>query len=247
MIVIPTNPSATNGGGNVTDLNVKVLPNKISWRDIDEANIFINCISMKNANNIYGLATTSEPHEMKNSEWGAVAYLTHSKYGRNGTEITINDNGLRYTGGNNYVSNIDQSTTGNIYGIYDMSGGSWEYVAAGLTSNVTSIFGSLTGFAEKYVNRYNGSSNDSETNYTANSSKYGDAVYETSNSDNSSSGSWYDDNSHFVRSSNPFFGRGGQNITSNGGGLFALNNAYGGTVGSFRFPPDPCCVVLGLA
>ena len=42
--------------------------------------------------NIYGLATSdADSHLMKNSEWGAVAYLTHSKYGRNGEEITINN------------------------------------------------------------------------------------------------------------------------------------------------------------
>ena len=144
-----TEPSATDGGGDVTGtstststLNIKVLPNTISWRSITEANIFTNCLSMKNTNNIYGLATTSEPHEMKSTEWGAVAYLAHSKYGRNATEITINDNTSYYTGGGNYSSNVVQSTTGNVYGIYDINGGSFEYVAAGLTANVTSTFGS---------------------------------------------------------------------------------------------------------
>ena len=217
-----TNPSATNGGGNVTDLNVKVLPNTISWRSITEANIFTNCLSMKNTNNIYGLATTSEPHEMKNSEWGAVAYLTHSKYGRNGTEIGIND-GSYYTGENNYVSNVEQSTTGNVYGIYDMSGGAWEYTAAGLTANVTSIFGSITGFAEKYVNRYNGSSSDGTENYNANSGKYGDAVYETSNPASSNTGSWNGRCANFVSSSDPFFARGGDYLISRAAGTCAFS------------------------
>ena len=35
-------------------------------------------------------AETTESHMIKNSEWGAVAYLTESKYGRNGTEISVN-------------------------------------------------------------------------------------------------------------------------------------------------------------
>ena len=59
-------------------------------------------------------------HMMKNSEWGAVAYLTHSKYGLDGKEIAINDNS-NYTGGGRgeaYKTNINQSSTGNVYGIY---------------------------------------------------------------------------------------------------------------------------------
>lgn len=31
---------------------------------------------------------------MKNSQWGAVAYLSQSKYGQNGTEITVNNANL---------------------------------------------------------------------------------------------------------------------------------------------------------
>ena len=32
-------------------------------------------------------ATNLNSHMLKNSEWGAVAYLTESKYGRNGEEV----------------------------------------------------------------------------------------------------------------------------------------------------------------
>lgn len=77
-----------------------------------------------------------ESHLIKNSEWGAVAYLTHSKYGRNGTEVEINDNGeICYTGGTQDLSTIydsavngkaKQSSTGNATGIYDLSGNATE-------------------------------------------------------------------------------------------------------------------------
>ena len=83
---------------------------------------------------------------MKNSEWGAVSCLTHSQYGRNGHEIYINNNENYVTGiagdsasansskgtTNQYNTEAGQmaSTTGNIYGIYDLSGGTCEYVAA---------------------------------------------------------------------------------------------------------------------
>ena len=41
--------------------------------------------------NIYGLNSSStDSHLMKNSEWGAVSYLSQSKYGLDGTEIVIN-------------------------------------------------------------------------------------------------------------------------------------------------------------
>ena len=63
---------------------------------------------------------------IKNMEWGAVAYLKQSQYGLEDVDIAINNNGTTYyTGGgasNAYKDNITQSTTGNIYGVYDMSG-----------------------------------------------------------------------------------------------------------------------------
>ena len=66
-------------------------------------------------------------HMVKNSEWGAVAYLTHSQYGRNGNAIKQNSTYWKNcTGGgtgNSYITNKLQSTTGNVYGVYDMSGG----------------------------------------------------------------------------------------------------------------------------
>ena len=45
---------------------------------------------------------------MKNDEWGAVAYLSKSKYGKN-AEVDINDDSSYYTGGgsgNAYVNNV---------------------------------------------------------------------------------------------------------------------------------------------
>lgn len=85
---------------------------------------------------------------MKNVEWGAISYLLNSKYGKN-TDITINDNSEYYTGGGietAYISNVAQSTTGNIYGVYDMSGGLWEYTAA----YVNNGHSNLTLYRAKY-------------------------------------------------------------------------------------------------
>lgn len=65
--------------------------------------------------NTYGLQSIKDSYMIKNIEWGAVAYIADSKYGRNGTSITACNYGI--TGGTDYRINEDQSTTGNIYGI----------------------------------------------------------------------------------------------------------------------------------
>ena len=103
---------------------IKVQPGVQSWRSISVNDIYTNCLNYNK---------TLNSHMMKNDEWGAVAYLSRSKYGKN-DEVTINSNSSYYTGGgtgNAYATtNTAQSTTGNVWGVYDMSGGAWEYVAA---------------------------------------------------------------------------------------------------------------------
>ncbi len=88
----------------------------------------------------YGLNFDSKI--MRNTEWGAVAYLAHSKYGIK-DEIWVNPNSNYQTGcvwgsvNQGSTSNCEQyhtvegvlgSTTGTVYGVYDMSGGAWERV-----------------------------------------------------------------------------------------------------------------------
>ena len=53
-------------------------------------------------------------HMMKNSEWGAIAYLADSKYGRNGTDISVNQCTSKITG-------TGRGTVGKIvdYGLKD--------------------------------------------------------------------------------------------------------------------------------
>ena len=179
---------------------------------------------------------------MKNDEWGAVAYLSKSKYGKN-AEVDINSDSSYYTGGgsgNAYVTNVGQSTTGTVHGVYDMSGGAWEYVAAYVNngnSNLTNYGSSLVNGDAKTKNVYNKASSDNNTNnYNANSGKYGDAVYETSANGNSSSSSWYGDCSYFPNASYPFFGRGGSYDGGTIAGVFYFSsvNGYSGSGSSFR-------------
>ena len=150
-----SNPSATNGGGNVTTLDAMIKPNVTSWRGIQVANIAEVGRNITKSGNRYGFSTNKlDSHAMKNSEWALVAYLSQSKYGKLGNksyigtdkEIYINKSNEYITGcsyGSPSNGNTDYgcqytyekspkgmgaSTTGTIYGIYDMSGGAWEYM-----------------------------------------------------------------------------------------------------------------------
>ena len=148
-------------------------------------------------------STELKSHMLKNSEWGAVAYLTESTYGRNGTEIAQNKNSSYITGSGetstDYTSEDGKkaSSTGNEYGIYDLSGGAYEYVA-GYYKDGGSYISNGSSFTEdktsdEYSTAYGGT--DVKTAY-----KYGDATMETK--------SWHSDYCKFVNSDNPFF-RGG--------------------------------------
>lgn len=105
---------------------------------------------------------TSDSHVAKNIEWGAVAYLSHSKYGictdgickkirinnanalsgslgpsitgcasisaDDSTITTSTCNTSKTVPYNDIKYGVLASTTHSIYGIYDMNGGTWEYV-----------------------------------------------------------------------------------------------------------------------
>ena len=227
-----TNPSNSEYDGTGKKLQVK--PGVSSWSNIAIGNAYTVCL---NYNSILN------SHMMKNDEWGAVAYLSKSKYGKQNAEVDINSDSSYYTGGgsgNAYVTNVGQSTTGTVHGVYDMSGGAWEYVAAYVNngnSNLTNYGSSLVNGDAKTKNVYNKASSDNNTNnYNANSGKYGDAVYETSANGNSSSSSWYGDYSYFPDTSDPFFARGGyyNNGTSAGVFYFDCYNGDGYSNSSFR-------------
>ena len=142
------------------------------------------------------------------------------------------------------------SCTGTIYGIYDMSGGTWERSAAivnnGNDSGNLNTYGKAimnalnNGKSSEYVTVYptgesKGQSLDdaSKSNYAANTKIYGDAIRETSTAGLGQT-SWYSDYSSFVGAHGPFFERGGNSWSTSGAGLFffargngASNYGYG--------------------
>ena len=236
-----------NSEYNGTGKKLQVKPGVSSWRSITISNIYDVCKNYNSALN---------SHMMKNDEWGAVAYLSKSKYGKQNEEVWINNSSSYITGsaGNSasasgntgtttdYTSTqgVKASTTGTVYGVYDMSGGAWEYVAGYVNNghgNLTNYGSSLVNGDAKTKNVYSKASSDSyENNYNANSSKYGDAVYETS-TNGSGSTSWYGDYSYFPYSSNPFFRRGGDYNNGTNPGVFYYNYYNGNGYSYYSFRP----------
>ena len=152
--------------------SVQIKPNVNSWRNINVANAFYTS---------YDYKREMDSHMMKNTEWGAVAYLSHSKYGNMGSTRINNHNDFitgyasvleptcGYTGTNKacnqygtessvtqpWNTNIGNlaTTTGNITGIYDMSGGALDYTMGILVDEASIPF---SGRSEEYNSGFNG-------------------------------------------------------------------------------------------
>ena len=188
---------------------ITVKPNVTSLRSQTVSSFFT---AIQNVKTTYGI-NNADSHMMKNMEWGAVAYLKQSKYGLGTTDIAVNTNSSFYTGGGQsdaYKTNAAQSTTGNIYGVYDMSGGSWEYVMGNMKNSSNSFYSSNAGFTTapdaKYYDSYK---YDSSSNTTHARGKLGDATKETLATFGSNAGGWYSDYANFPYSSFSWFIRGG--------------------------------------
>ena len=234
-----------------------IKPNVTSLRYNNISNFFYASRSMEQTGNSFGFVSTEvDTHMSKNNEWGAVAYLTQSIYGRctsstTCSEVYINNSREFYTGRSggaagktpingtytdqtsttnyntygfytyddyllNYNTNTKgnkvkgkgtgASTTGTIYGIYDMSGGTFEYVMG--VYNRTINKSGFSSFPDtKYYNNYTG------TTYT------GHALTETAG--------WYSDIASFVESEFSWVGRGGDSTDSISAGVFGYTRGFG--------------------
>ena len=215
----------TNSQYDGIDKKLQVKPGVCSWSKISIGNAYTVCLN-------YSPILNS--HMMKNMEWGAVAYLTQSIYGKN-SEVWSNNSKNMITGSagsgpnedsgvgtiSDYTSEqcINASTTGNVYGIYDMNGGGAEYVAAylnsgdsDLTSWANSLFRGESKTKDVYV--YNSNFYGEKECYEGNKRMYGDAIYEVSSSDNigeyySHDQAWYNEECKFPIATWPIFTRGG--------------------------------------
>jgi hypothetical protein len=181
---------------------------------------------------------------------GAVAYLSYTKYGIS-KEVWINNNSNFVTGcvansvsANSYdgCQNIyntaigfNGSTTGNISGIYDMSGGAWEYVAAYLENTPGSDSGFTSATLKEYASYLDSYNTESTTNTYYNRIlgdatgemgpfyKVGDYYYNN----------WYRNSSYFIASFGPWFLRSGAYVNGSDSGQFLFRGTSGGVNSGF--------------
>ena len=245
--------SQSNANCNVTGQNIYVKPDQISLRYINNANIFVNIRNMELFNNVHGFtqsssATTSSSqtgeitndtndydiHMQKNMEWGAVTYLSYSKYGKYGNSLytdtykrvyknnwkSVTDSVYTYkTGYSGYNYDADESTsntvlyndltnlgsgqgykgagastTGTIYGIYDMNGGGVDRTMGNMVDSSGNFYSANAGFSsnplEKYYDKYSYNSNSMNSQDSITRGKLGDATKEMTKEFTNGRGSW---------------------------------------------------------
>lgn len=223
-------------------------PNNTALRYLSINSMFNLTKKFKN----YGLDDNDDSHVMKNIEWGAVAYLSQSKYGKYGNPVYTNEEGLErevwinnsltyVTGcaGDNFmdvktsgcehtyetINGLKASTTGNIYGIYDMVGGTWEYVMGNLQDKDGKFTYSESQFTSipesKYYDSYAfGTGHIKQEDYERRI--LGDATGETH--------SWNNDYAFFIGENTPWFLRGGDNCDDYSSGMFMFLASVGNDV-----------------
>ena len=278
---------------------------KTSYNYINASMCYLLSKTLTEANNPYGLTSDTDSHLIKNSEWGAAAYLSYSIFGKTGgvynadNEVYINNvsyseysatstvNSIRgngsyaitgYSGsaagsGQNILTKTElkdsvsgssgtsyawytfkgtnASTTGNIYGIYDMSGGLSEYTASYIKmENSDTLLKYLKdyGYAfvftdstktqfvgnTKYVMEYPEYTKGGLKTELSKTGRYGDGYLETWHW----FGDWINDDA-----SGPFTTRGADWDYSSEAGVFAFDDDGGYGSNYLRFPLGAGCPV----
>ena len=249
----------------VTEKNankIVIKPNTYSWRGLTVSQMYYNSQEMKTDGNVFGITDVEDAHMMKNIEWGAPAYLTNSKYGKSGNpayknepEVRVNNNISYQTGCgansaneigvttcNSYETSQGQaaSTTGNVSGIYDTSGGGWDTLAASMKSeDGTNVMTTYSGFTQEEINQIGTEGKyldvyDYGTEFTDRSRGHlGDATIELGPFHDAFS-SWYEDFGILVSSTNGYtwFVRGGSSQHQQNAGILAANTWSGGSGGT---------------
>lgn len=216
-------------------------PSVSSWRNISIGNCYYNS---------YNYNREYESHLIKNSEWGAVSYLSYSIYGTNSFKMSTNTTNTYITGGSKTETEIynyrgNQSSNGNATGVFDLSGGAGEFTAGFINNGnrCLAIYGGTqqnflyenqvnTKYKTVYSNvnwddgkgEYNNTTANS--NYEINYGKRGEAIYETSASGYGTT-SWNTNSSFFMQQDTPFISRGGDFAGGTSTGIFSFNSNNG--------------------
>lgn len=233
--------SAVNGLQDTSGDKVVIKPNLVSWKSLKIGAMFDRCCQMQDLySSDYGIDTnrsTVDAHMLKNSEWVAAAYL--SKYARGTNEVEINDNVSFIGGKGDYALFTGLSTTGTVYGIYDMSGCSWEYLSSYIKNTNANLNGngsSIVNADAKYKDVLPVAGTDNQpNNYNLTDKAYGHALWETSAAGTGSTG-WFADSSYFMQLTIPFVSRGGNHTGGTNAGVFYFYGRTGdvSTYGSWR-------------
>ena len=209
-----------------------ILPNVKSLGLLSNSNQF------KSAQFFNSYFSNGNSHMTKNSEWAAAAYLSQSLYGLN-DKIRINNNNIVLTGCGAQIendvsvttcdiaygdaSNYPQSTSGNITGIFDMSGGLYERVMANYNNKLANS--GFTSMPEsKYYDLY---TTDSILTACNGDVCLGHALNETKG--------WDSGYFAFLNETNPWPFRGGGYNDKNFANFNYINDSIGNSYGTHGF------------
>jgi len=224
---------------------VEIKPGKKTLVNLNYADMWKYVTKMKKDYNL-----DYEPRIITNMEWGAIAYLSYSKYSKLNNEsykpeyrkiflnsargnyetydkMTTGCSGAKYHGMGDakclYNYDIEYygtgaSSTGNIYGIYDLVGGAWECTWSVVSTwPLKSNLGGYTGDLPDNI-RYFTLYKPSNNMYDYSRGQIGDATIET-RSRTIENSSWNGNLAYLATNSFPWIKRGG---TPKGGGFSGL-------------------------
>ena len=134
------------------------------------------------------------------------------------------------------------STTGNVYGIYDMASGAWEYVMGSQSSSASEYiwYAKSSGFTsqpnDKYFDKYlasvNTTSSDTQKEDQARG-LIGDATRETIKIYGNQSGGWYEGHTKFASLTQPWFERHGYDTRKHS--IYCFGSTVGSAAGGTTF------------
>ena len=179
------NETGTVENCNKTGLNILVKPDKTSLMNESLSNMFVNIRRMETYGNIHGFEQSSsattwldnnsnltgeiandsnnfDTHMIKNMEWGAVAYLSQSKYGKYGNSlyegiyknIYVNNYSSRKTGYSSGVPDISsESDNAYAYNVLMSDGYGQGYLGAGAstTGNTYGVYDTVGGLLDRVM------------------------------------------------------------------------------------------------
>ena len=220
--------------------NISFVPNVAAYTSANISTTFNTTRALETSAR-YGWGTSGaniDTHVPTNNEWGAAAFLALSTYGAN-AEVWINpaNNSMTGCAGDSVsaasttgclraydtTNGQKSSTTGNVTGIYGMSGGAWEIVM-GVYNNTAknSGFANPATIENKYINRYSG--------YSVNDK--GSAMYEASSTSTLlSTTSWFGDYSSSISTLFPWVIRGGSPSDTTKAGIIHFRGCIGNSTG----------------